>query len=334
MAEDYRMTAVDEKGRRIYTDSGEYIPLWKREGKSPGGQKKPSGGGAGSGLAGIAALVGGKYLETHIPRWISGASSTAAGGTGSFFGAGGATAAQQAAIDSLGADIGGIGSVGAEAGLTGGGGIGGGGAGGATASSGVAPWAAYAAPAVIALAAAHNIHKLAGGGKDADEEAGRWRDAAAQGYKYSPSSFDTLANPDARQLADQSGLAALLLGNSWNEKFTPEERSSVMQKVLDSGSFNESKGGYHYDKGALARAAQEIATAKGQGDWVMGRYNEQKKRDDRDTQLLLGHGPNKLPGERSPNMRDFARGPYRDYISADWMPESYKAAIAKLQGQV
>lgn len=347
MAEDYRMTAVDEKGRRIYTDTGEYIPLWKREGRTtPNAQaKKPSGGGAGAGLAGLAATVGGKYLAHKIPGWVAGASTPAS--TGSFFGSAGTGFAEASSV----LDAAAAGAPTAEAGIFTGGGVGGG-AGGGAASAGGAPAglssvASYAVPAAIALAGAYNLHKLTGGGKDSDREAGRWRDAGAQGYKYGPDSFDTVADPTAGELADKSGIAALLLGNAWRENFTPEERTSIMGKVLaDPGSrFNERLGGYEYDKGALARAAQEIATAKGQGDWAMGRYNEQKKRDDRDTQLLLGRGPNKIPGERNPNMRDFARGPYRDYLSANWMPEqavdplgglsesALQAALDKLRGQ-
>lgn len=299
------------------SDSVAAYERWKQQQAAKQAAKQAPGYAIGKGVGGLAGAYAGKYL---------------AGQVGSLFGGGGTAAAVPtvAELPAATSMLPGASPLATSGGITGGGGIGGG-AGGGAASAGGAPAglssvASYAVPAAIALATAYNIHKLTGGGVDSDREAGRWKDAVARGYKYGPDSFDTVADPTAGELADKSGIAALLLGNAWHDNFTPEERAGIMEKVrADPGAhFNERLGGYEYDKGILAKYAQELASSKGQGDWVMGRYEEQKKRDDRDRDILLGRGPNALFDD-APNPLK-TRGPYRDYLSADWMPEGSSVA--------
>lgn len=340
MAEDYRMTAVDEKGRRIYTDTGEYIPLWKREGRSPNAQaKKPSGGGAGAGLAGLAAMVGGRYLATHIPGWISGAGSTAAEGAGGFFGSGGATAAQQAAIDSLGGDIGGVSS------LSGSGSATSAGTGGSAAGSFLADTlptiGSYAVPTLAAAALGYGLSKQYGKPRSR-REANNWgRFVADTGYKYLPEDWatrDTNPDPTAEDLVGSSA-PARYFGNAWMEKFSPEERTSIMQGVLDAGNVNERRGGYDIDKKLMASLADEVLAAKGESPWASARMAEVDEREAAKRNFMYGtsgdHSNLTLrnaiqAGLYSPQGKD--NNAFK--VGADWMPQSYLDAIAKLKEQV
>lgn len=338
MATGYYQTAVDEQGRRIYSDSGEYIPLWKRDGKKWPAESKSSSGGAGAGIAGLAASVGGKYLATKIPGWISGASAAAtpaaevgATGAGSFFGSGGATAGQQALANSLGSEIG----------ITGGGGIGGAGGGGGSLAAGSSFMAntlpaigAYAVPLLAAAGLAYGINKGYGSPKS-HREPSEWAKTLASGYKYMPeganvwNGANTNPNPTADDLI-KSSVPAKYIGNAWMERFTPEDRTSIMQALLDQGGVNERLGGYDVNKNLLTSLADTALTNRGEQAFVADRMDEYDTRKDLLRRQMYDR--ESMTQDEKARILLNATGVIKDdpsMLGADWLP----TAVRNLRNQ-